>query len=132
MQPAVRPPVHPCVLLPAVQLPHGVGGVPRVLELHEGEAGGIPGHPDAAQGPVITKGSLQLRFIPIVPKIPYIDLTVQRAVAMHDGIWEKSEKKTWFNAHGVKVPPAVILLRCDWIRQFESLRHLSMNTSHAG
>lgn len=92
--------------LPAIQLSHSISSVPRVLKLHKGKAWGVPGHPDAAQGPVITKGSLQLRFIPIITKIPYIDLTVQRAVAMHDGIWNitsATKEKKNFNVHGVMV-----------------------------
>lgn len=77
------------VLLPSVQLSHSVRGIPRVLKLHKGKARRIPGHPDAPQRPIITKGSFQLRFIPIIPEIPYIHLTVQWAVAMHDGICKK-------------------------------------------
>lgn len=79
--------------LPAIQLSNSVSGIPRVLKLYKGKAWGVPGHPNAAQGTIIPEGSLQLRFVPIIAKIPNIDFTVQRAVAMHDGIWNISMRK---------------------------------------
>lgn len=76
---------------PSVQLPDGVCGIARVLELHESKAGRIPGHPHAPQGSVITERSLQLRFIAIVAQITHVHLTVQRTITMHDSIYKTRE-----------------------------------------
>ena len=58
----------------AVEPPHRVLGVPRVLELDEGEPRGVPGHPDALQRPVLREAVLQVVFFGIVAEVADVHL----------------------------------------------------------
>lgn len=59
-----------------IQRPNRVLGVPGILELYEGEAGRIPGHPNTPQMPVVAEGVLQVLFAGVVAQVAHIHLTV--------------------------------------------------------
>ncbi|KGL77563.1 hypothetical protein N309_01786, partial [Tinamus guttatus] len=44
----------------SIESKHCILGIPRVLELHEGEPRRVPRDPHGAQRPVVAEGSLQL------------------------------------------------------------------------
>ncbi|KFV92821.1 hypothetical protein N326_00131, partial [Eurypyga helias] len=47
-------------------------GIPRVLELHEGEARRVPGDPHGSQGAVVAEGSLQLALARARAQVPHV------------------------------------------------------------
>lgn len=61
---------------PTVQAPHGVLGVPGVLELDEREARRVPRHPDVLQRAVVREGILELLLRGAVAQVAHVDLAV--------------------------------------------------------
>lgn len=67
---------------PAVQPPDGILRVARVLELDEGEARRIAGHPNVPQRTVIREGILDFLLASVVSQLPDVNLGIMR-VARH-------------------------------------------------
>lgn len=67
---------------PAVQPPDGILRVARVLELDEGEARRVAGHPNVPQRTVIREGILDFLLASVVSQLPDVNLGIMR-VARH-------------------------------------------------
>lgn len=62
----------------AVQPPHGILRIARVLELDEGETRRIAGHPNVPQWTVVREGILDFLLAGVVSQLPDVNLGIMR------------------------------------------------------